>query len=84
VYSREIDGRVLTFTTSGFTYKSQHVLYDMDTGGLWFHLWDSNDLTCISGPYAGRVLRAVADQHAGSWTIWKERHSNTKYLKPAR
>ncbi len=84
MYSREIDGRVLTFTTSGFTYNSQHVLYDDETGGLWFHLWNSNDLTCISGPYAGRALAGLSDQLAGPWSVWKASHQDTKYLKPLR
>ena len=83
MYSRTIDDQVLTFTTSGFTYQSQHVLYDMETGGLWFHLWESNDLTCISGPYAGRKMAGLESMY-GPFLFWKERHPETLYLKRAR
>ena len=83
VYSRELDGEVLTLTTSGFTYLSQHVLYDEETGSLWFHLWDTNDLTSIGGPMSGRVLEGI-DSRAGQWTAWRSAHPNSKFLKPAR
>ena len=46
-------------TTSGWTYYRQHVLFDHETESFWFHMPDTNDLTCIAGPYADRVLRGV-------------------------
>ena len=81
MYSREIDDEVLLITTSGFTYFSQHVLYDENTGSLWFHMGGTNDLTCIAGRYEGRILRGVRDFMTGPWHIWKYSFPGTKYLK---
>ena len=67
-------------TTSGFTYDRQHVLYDENTGGLWFHLGGTDDLTCIAGPYQGRVLKGVEDM-SGPWNVWVWRYPGSKYLK---
>ncbi|RLC06102.1 MAG: hypothetical protein DRH90_04315 [Deltaproteobacteria bacterium] len=36
VYSREINGQTLTFAPSGWTYKKTFVLYDKETGTLWY------------------------------------------------
>ena len=36
VYSRESDGQVLTLAPSGWTYKRTFVLYDKETGTLWY------------------------------------------------
>ena len=81
MYSRKVDGTPLTLTTSGFTYQSQHVLFDHETESFWFHLSGSNDLTCISGHYADRRLPGIAS-HYGPWQAWKAMHPDSKYLKP--
>jgi hypothetical protein len=36
VYSRQIDGRNLTLVPSGWTYDNTFVLYDRETGSLWY------------------------------------------------
>jgi len=36
VYSRTIDGQTLTLAPSGWTYKNTFVLYDRETGTLWY------------------------------------------------
>ena len=83
MYSREIDGRVLTLTTSGFTYNRQHVLFDRETGGLWFHLGGTDALTCISGYYVDRVLPGMATFH-GPWHAWVADNPDSKYLERQR
>ena len=81
MYSREIDGRVLTMTTSGWTYKRQHVLYDLETGSFWFHIGGTDNLTCIAGHYADRILPG-ANEFYGPWHEWKSDNPASKYLKP--
>ena len=83
MYSRSIDGRTLTITTSGWTYYSQHVLFDNETGSFWFHMQDSDDLTCIGGHFAGRRLKGVPSMH-GPWHVWLEENPTTKYLLDPR
>ena len=78
-----MDGTELTFTSSGFTYDRQFILYDVETGGLWFHLPGSDDLTCIGGTYAGRLLKAIESTY-GPWHAWHEQNPGTRYLKPIR
>jgi hypothetical protein len=83
VYSREIDGNVLTLTTSGWTYKRQHVLFDLDTESFWFHIGGTNDLTCIAGHYADRILPGI-ESHYGPWHVWQAENPESMYLKAAR
>ena len=48
IYYREIDGRVLTLSASGWTYRSTFVLFDYETESLWYDFGDYH-LTCIAG-----------------------------------
>jgi hypothetical protein len=80
VYGREIDGKVLTMTTSGWLYFRQHVLFDLETESFWFHMPGTNDLTCIAGPYANRVLVGVEFVDA-PWHYWKDLHPDSKFMK---
>jgi hypothetical protein len=80
VYSREIDGTVLTLTTSGWTYYGQHILFDHETESFWFHLADTNDLTCIAGVHADRVLPGI-ESVDGPWDYWHELHPDSKVMK---
>ena len=54
VYNREIDGRTLTLAPSGWTYKRTFVLYDKETGTLWYPRTGS--LMGIQGKYFERKL----------------------------
>ena len=38
MYSREIDGQILTLDPSGWTYHRTFVLYDYETETLWYPL----------------------------------------------
>ncbi len=67
-------------TTSGWTYYRQHVLFDHETESFWFHLSGTNDLTCIAGTYADRILSGK-DFIDGSWEFWKDLHPDSKYMK---
>jgi hypothetical protein len=78
VYSREIDGRLLTFAPSGWTYKNTFVLYDQETGSLWYPTW--RGLKAIQGEYFGRILPKVKFDDT-IWRKWQQKHPKTKILK---
>jgi hypothetical protein len=80
VYSREIDGKTLTLSASGWTYDRLFVLYDYETESIWYHLPNTNALTCVAGPYEGRTLPEVASAYQ-VWAKWKAAYPETKYLK---
>jgi hypothetical protein len=80
VYSREIDGKVLTLSASGWTYRDTFVLYDYETESIWYHLEGFNGLTCISGIYADRKLPELGSVRT-RWNTWKAGHPDTKYLE---
>jgi len=78
VYSREIDGRLLTLSPSGWTYKRTFVLYDKETGSLWFP--DDDGLLAIQGEYFGRRLPKVLFEDT-VWGKWSEEHPESTILK---
>ncbi|UCG53045.1 MAG: DUF3179 domain-containing protein [Candidatus Latescibacterota bacterium] len=80
MYSREIDGRVLTLSASGWTYRRTFVLYDFETESIWYHLEGTDGLTCISGVYADRKLGEIGSVMT-RWNTWKADRPNTKYLE---
>ena len=80
MYSREIDGQILTLSASGWTYRETFVLFDYETESMWYHLPGEDGLTCISGAYADRKLpelRSVATR----WDRWKADFPDSKILK---
>jgi hypothetical protein len=81
VYSREIDGQILTLSASGWTYDYTFVLYDYETESIWYHLKGQDGLTCISGHYADRKLEEFETTRT-RWNTWKKQNPNTKSLDP--
>ncbi|RMG67516.1 MAG: DUF3179 domain-containing protein [Calditrichaeota bacterium] len=79
VYSREIDGQVLTLSASGWTYRNTFVLYDKETESLWYHLEGDDALTCISGKFADRRLPELNSELI-RWNNWLAKHPDTKFL----
>ena len=79
VYSREIDGNILTLSASGWTYDNTFVLYDYETESLWYHLPGQDGLTGISGVYANRNLPEFTSIRM-RWADWKRRNPKTKVL----
>ena len=59
MYSREIDGQVLTLSSSGWTYRNTFVLFDYETETMWYHLPGDTGLTGISGVYRDRKLEEL-------------------------
>jgi hypothetical protein len=78
VYSREIDGRSLTLVPSGWTYKRTFVLYDKETGSLWFP--DDEGLLAIQGEYFQQRLPRVHFEDT-DWSKWSEKYPDSKILK---
>jgi hypothetical protein len=80
VYSREIDGKILTLSASGWTYNFTFVLFDYESESMWYHLEGQTGLTCISGKYADRKLKELMSTQT-RWSTWVAQHPDSKYLK---
>jgi hypothetical protein len=78
VYSREIDGQVLTLAPSGWTYKRTFVLYDKETGTLWYPY--AQGLMGIQGVYFQRWLPKISSTDT-TWRNWKQKHPTSKIMK---
>ena len=80
MYSREIDGEILTLSASGWTYRRTFVLFDYETESLWYHRVGDNALSCISGHYADRRLLEL-ESTLTRWRHWKAEHPESKFLE---
>ena len=80
MYSRELGGQHLTLAASGWTYNRTFVLYDKETGTLWYPLPDTDGLTGVAGPLRDRFLPALPATRA-SWREWHELHPDTKFME---
>lgn len=78
MYSRQIDDRSLTLAPSGWTYKSTFVLYDKETGTLWYP--SEKGLMGIQGHYFKRHLPEI-DSADTRWGEWVKQHPETKVLR---
>jgi hypothetical protein len=78
VYSRELDGRVLTLVPSGWTYKNTFVLYDRETETLWYPY--RRGLMGIQGQYFKRWLPTLSSEDT-IWQKWKADYPETKVLE---
>jgi len=87
VYSREIDGQVLTFSASGWTYDFLFVLYDYETETIWYpsNIGEAGfGCSCVlwgvAGQFAGRMI--LSEQFFNApWDIWLAGHPDTKILE---
>ena len=80
MYSRVIEGDVLTISASGWTYNSTFVLFDYETESLWYHLSGTDGLTCISGTYADKILFEYTSTQT-RWNNWLIDNPTSKFLK---
>jgi len=78
VYSRRIDDQVLTLVPSGWTYDNTFVLYDRETGTLWYP--DRKGLMGIQGKYFKRWLDEIPSEDT-VLEKWKNKHPNTKIVQ---
>jgi hypothetical protein len=87
VYSRELDGTVLTFAPSGWTYGesiqvSVFVLIDKETQSMWFPMADGDccSLVGIGGTYADERIEGIMRMERTSWFKWVAEHPHTKFV----
>jgi hypothetical protein len=78
VYSRQIDGREINLVPSGWTYNHTFVLYDKETGSLWYP--KDKGLMSIQGIYFKRKLPGLTfeDTH---WQEWVKKHPHSKIMR---
>ena len=79
MYSRVIDEQTLTLAPSGWTYRQTFVLYDKETGTLWYPLPETRGLTGISGPHKDRFLPELKSTRT-RWHQWYKQHPETKFM----
>jgi hypothetical protein len=79
VYSREIDGQVLTMSASSWVYDDTFVLYDYETGSMWYHFAWKPGLTCIAGPLADKFLPELTAKRI-RWDQWVIEQPTTKFM----
>jgi hypothetical protein len=77
VYSRRINGRVLTLAPSGWTYDHTFVLYDKETGTPWYPF--DEGLMGIQETYFKKWLPKL-DSEDTRWKRWVEKHPKSKIL----
>ena len=76
VYGREVEGRELTFGSSGELAMNTPVWYDRQTGSRWTQVTGE----AIDGELQGKQLIAVPAQ-VTKWADWKARHPETTALE---
>jgi hypothetical protein len=75
VYSRELDGRVLTFGNTSALYQSDLVMYDHQTGSYWFQVGGE----AVVGPLTGARLKLLPSTTM-SWGEWQRLYPETRLL----
>ncbi|MBC8413723.1 MAG: DUF3179 domain-containing protein [Nitrospira sp.] len=78
MYSREIDGQILTIAPSGWTYDNTFVLYDKESITLWYP--ERKGLKGIQGKYFGRMLLKISSEDI-PWGKWQKKFPESKILK---
>ena len=79
VYGRQIDGRVMTFGTTGYTHDQTFLLYDRSTRSTWYPL-HPGQMNAVSGTRAGRVLPFEARPQPMRLSQWLADHPNSLVL----
>ncbi len=75
MYSRNIDGKILTFGVSGLLYKSNVLMYDHQSESLWSQVKNQ----AVTGPMTGTRLE-VLPSTLTTWENWRKRHPQTEVL----
>jgi hypothetical protein len=78
VYRRRIEGQTLTLAPSGWTYHQTFVLYDKESGSLWFP--QGRDLKGIQGRYFQKLLPGLPHE-VTHWEDWLKKHPRSRLLK---
>lgn len=76
-YDALVDGRVLAFGTSGLLYRSNKLMFEVQTGSLWSSLTGEP----VVGPLVGSGLKLEAlPVVTTTWREWHRRHPETTVL----
>jgi hypothetical protein len=75
VYSRNVNGRELTFGVSGLLYKRNVLMYDRQTESLWSQVRNE----AVTGPMTGAKLQ-ILPSSLTTWERWQRRHPETMVL----
>lgn len=78
VYRRVIDGRELTFGTTGYAVDLKPLLYDRSSKSLWLPTADS--FACVSGERKGTKLPLDRTAEPTTWGDWSARYPSTVIL----
>ncbi len=79
VFDRRVEGRTLTFRTSGLLLYSNKVMVDNETSSLWQQLSGR----AIGGPLTGHQLSELPIETT-TWSDWQRRHPDSEAIdKPA-
>ena len=83
MYDRSLDGQELTLGASGWTWNRTFVLWDHETGSIWFggqgeEGWDY--LICIGGPLQDSRLERHEFRRA-LWRSWHLEHPESKIMR---
>jgi len=83
VYGREIDGKVTTFGTTGYTYRNTFLLYDRKTKSIWYP-HKPGEMNALSGQQLGSALPYLAKPDQIRLAEWREKHSDSLVLVSGR
>jgi hypothetical protein len=76
-YESRVGGKVRTFGTSGFLYRSNKLMFDAETRSLWSSL----DGIPVIGPLVGSGLRlSLRPVVTTTWAEWRRAHPQTTVL----
>ena len=70
---------MLTLAASGWTYQDTFILYDKETGSLWYHKLGDDGLTGINGFYNNRFLPELPSTKT-RWNKWVAEHPDSKIM----
>ncbi len=79
VYGREVDDKVTTFGTSGYTFRNTFVLYDRATDSIWFPR-QGEVLEAVGGQQRGKRIPLIAQPTPTPLGEWRAAHPNTTVL----
>ena len=79
VYGREIDGKEVTFGTTGYTMNNVFVLYDRQDESVWYPT-DEKHLEATSGASEGARIPFLDRPIPMRLGEWRKKHPNTMVL----
>lgn len=77
--SREIDGKVTTLGTTGYTHNNIFLLYDRESESVWYPL-DDGGFDAIAGSKRGSALAFLAKPPVTTLGEWLTLHPDSLVL----